>query len=198
MVQAWTTGAGPFGPSTASWDLVAAAQGGDRQAFGQLYQRYAPEVTRFVLSRTGDRLLAEDLTSETFLRALRRIDSVTDQGRDVGAWLTVIARNLIIDDHKSVRFQQEHPTGALPETGTDSGDWLGPEQVVIQRDTAISVARWVAQLPPAQRQCLWWRLWRGLSTAETAAAMGRTETAVRALRHRAVRTLAELLPPEVA
>jgi len=198
MVQARPAGTVHPGPSTKSWDLVAAAQGGDRQAFGQLYARYAPEVTRFVLVRTGDRLLAEDLTSETFVRALRRIDSVTDQGRDVGAWLIVIARNLIIDHRKSVRFQREHPTGDLPETGTDPGDRVGPEQAVIQRDIATRVARCVAQLPPAQQQCLWWRLWRGLSTAQTAAVMGRSETAVRALRHRAVRTLAQLLAPEVA
>lgn len=198
MVQARTTSAVPLGQSTGSWDLVAAAQGGDRRAFGQLYQRYAPEVTRFVLSRTGDRLLAEDLTSETFLRALRQIDSVTDRGRDVGAWLIVIARNLILDDRKSLRSQREHPTGNPPETGTDPGDRRGPEQSVIQRDTAACVAYWVAQLPPAQRQCLWWWLWQGLSTAQTAAVMGRTEAGVKALRHRAVRTLAQLLPPEVA
>jgi len=198
MLQASPAGTVAPGPLTQSWDLVAAAQGGDRQAFGQLYARYAPEVTRFILSRTGDRLLAEDLTSETFLRALRRIDSVSDRGRDVGAWLIVIAHNLIIDHRKSLRSQREHPTSDVPETGTDPGDWAGPEQAVIQRDIAIRVAHWVAQLPPAQRQCLWWRLWRGLSTAETAAVMGRSETAVRALRHRAVRTLARLLPPEVA
>ena len=83
------------------WDLIEAAQAGDREAFGSLYSRYAPGVSRFVGSRLRDRALAEDLTSETFARALRRIDSVSDQGRDAGAWFTTIARNLVLDHVKS-------------------------------------------------------------------------------------------------
>lgn len=63
---------------------------------------------RFVVVRVGgDRPLAEDITSETFLRALRGISSARDQGRDVGAWLHVIARNLVADHVKSSRYRRE-------------------------------------------------------------------------------------------
>ncbi len=58
-----------------SWDLVHAAQEGDRSAFALLYDKYVDVVFRYVLFRVGDRELAEDVTSETFLRALRRITS---------------------------------------------------------------------------------------------------------------------------
>jgi RNA polymerase sigma-70 factor (ECF subfamily) len=92
------------------WDLIEAAQSGDREAFGRLYSRYAPGVSRFVGSRLRDRDLAQDLTSETFARALRRIDSVSYQGRDAGAWFTTIARNLITDHVKSSRVQRETVT----------------------------------------------------------------------------------------
>ena len=64
-------------------------------------------VFRYVLFRVGDRELAEDVTSETFLRALRRIASVSYQGRDVGAWFVTIARNLVLDHVKSSRFRLE-------------------------------------------------------------------------------------------
>src|ERR687893_71225 len=124
------------GDATASWDLVSAAQRGDREAFGRLYGRYVGPVSRFLTSRVPDRALAEDLTSETFLRALRRIDSVHDQGRDVGAWFTTIARNLILDHAKPSRPRLETPTADVPEHPTTAAAVSDPEQAVIQRDTA--------------------------------------------------------------
>ena len=72
--------------------LVELAKGGDREAFGQLYDAYVDTVHRYLFVRVGQRALAEDLTSETFLRALRRIDSFTWQGKDIAAWFITIAR----------------------------------------------------------------------------------------------------------
>src|SRR4029450_11140113 len=88
----------------------------DQDAFGQLYDRYVDVVFRFVLFRVGDRPLAEDLTSETFLRALRRISSVSYQGRDVGAWFVTIARNLVLDHVKSSRYRLEMTTADVGDT----------------------------------------------------------------------------------
>ena len=56
-----------------NWAHVRAAQNGDTDAFGHLYDEYAQLVYRYVLFRVSDHCLAEDITSETFLRALRRI-----------------------------------------------------------------------------------------------------------------------------
>ncbi|SFT46559.1 Sigma-70 region 2 [Geodermatophilus amargosae] len=67
------------------WALVRQAQDGDAEAFGRLYDHYVTLVYRYVLHRVGDRAQAEDFTSETFVRALRRIDSLSFQGRDVGS-----------------------------------------------------------------------------------------------------------------
>ena len=57
-------------------------------AFSELFDRYYDVVYRYVLFRMNHRTLAEDITQETFLRALRRIASVTYQGRDIGAWFS--------------------------------------------------------------------------------------------------------------
>jgi RNA polymerase sigma-70 factor (ECF subfamily) len=165
------------------WDLIEAAQAGDQEAFGSLYARYAPGVSRFVGSRMRDRALAEDLTSETFARALRRIDSVTYQGRDAGAWLTTIARNLITDHVKSSRVQRETVTAEFDDAGIDHES---PEQAVIRRDTAADVRRRVSQLPTDQQECIRLRYFQDLSVAETAVVMGRNEGAVKALAHRGV------------
>jgi RNA polymerase sigma-70 factor (ECF subfamily) len=165
------------------WDLIEAAQAGDRDAFGSLYSRYAPGVSRFVGSRMRDRALAEDLTSETFARALRRIDSVSDQGRDAGAWFTTIARNLILDHVKSSRVQRETVTADIADAATEQDT---PEQVVIRRDAAADVRRRVGALPTDQQECIRLRYLQELSVAETAAVMGRNEGAVKALTHRGV------------
>ncbi|MDT4985760.1 MAG: polymerase sigma-70 factor, subfamily, partial [Pseudonocardiales bacterium] len=92
-------GAAPQAPDPAvvedehveTWRLVTLAQAGDGEAFGQLYDRYVDIVFRFVYYRVNDRGMAEDFTSETFLRALRRISTITYQGRDIGAWFITIA-----------------------------------------------------------------------------------------------------------
>src|SRR5699024_3674402 len=116
-----------------AWNLVHAAQAGDSAAFGQLYDRYVDTVFRYVLFRMSDRDLAEDVTSETFLRALRRISTVSYQGRDVGAWFITIARNLVFDHVKSSRFRCEVVTDEVTEPGqaagrTQSQDTSEPEQ----------------------------------------------------------------------
>jgi len=178
----------------ASWELVHAAQAGDTVAFGKLYDRYVDVVFRYVLFRVGDRELAEDVTSETFLRALRRITSVSYQGRDVGAWFVTIARNLVLDHVKSSRYRLEVTT---PEFRDSERDEAGPEQQVMSRVTRDALLECVDQLGDDQRECIVLRFLQGLSVAETAEIMNRNEGAVKALQHRAVRRLAQLLPTEL-
>jgi RNA polymerase sigma-70 factor (ECF subfamily) len=174
-------GQSPGNPN--SWVLVTAAQAGDRDAFGQLYARYADGVSRFVGNRLRDRGAVEDLTSETFTRALRRIDSVADQGRDVGAWFTTIARNLVLDHVKSSRHRLETFTAEITDARVSDDS---PEQTVIEKETTAELHRHVAQLSPDQQECIRRRFLQELSVAETAAAMGRGEGAVKALQHRAI------------
>lgn len=94
-------------------DLVERAQAGEAEAFGRLYDQYSDTVYRYIYYRVGGKATAEDLTSETFLRALRRIGTFTWQGRDFGAWLVTIARNLVADHFKSSRFRLEVTTGEM-------------------------------------------------------------------------------------
>ncbi|MEQ0563202.1 sigma-70 family RNA polymerase sigma factor [Amycolatopsis sp. NEAU-NG30] len=182
-----------------AWELVRAAQDGDSSAFGRLYDRYVDVVYRYVLFRLGDRDLAEDVTSETFLRALRRITSVSYQGRDVGAWFVTIARNIVLDHVKSSRFKLEVVTDEVTEPGAapfgvGATAQAGPEQEAISRATRTELLRCVAELGDDQRECIVLRFLQGLSVAETAEIMNRNEGAIKALQHRAVRRLAQLLP----
>lgn len=174
-----------------TWALVQASQAGDMAAFEQLFERYYDVVFRFVLFRTNDRPLAEDLTSETFVRALRRISSVQYQGRDIAAWFITIARNLIFDHVKSSRYRLESTQADMVDLSPSTH---GPEQQVLDGATYEELMRCVAKLNPDQQECIQLRFLQGLSVAETAQLMERNEGAVKALQHRAVRRLAQLLP----
>ena len=152
-------------------------------------------VFRYVLFRIGDRSLAEDVTSETFLRAFRRINSVSYQGRDVGAWFVTIARNIVLDHVKSSRFRLEVAT-ADPDDG--QAVEVGPETQVLANIAHAELLRCVEQLGDDQRECIVLRFLQGLSVAETAEIMNRNAGAIKAFQHRAVRRLAQLLRTESA
>ncbi len=178
-----------------SWPLVVRAQQGDSAAFGELYQLYSDTVFRFVYFRVGNRALAEDLTSETFVRALKRIGSFTWQGRDLGSWLITIARNLIADHFKSGRYRMEIPCGeGLGDGRADEAPEGNPAAVVADHAVNVTLLTAVKQLNPTQQECIVLRFLQGFSVAETAQAMGKNEGAIKALQCRAVRALARLLP----
>jgi RNA polymerase sigma-70 factor (ECF subfamily) len=177
------------------WALVERAQAGEADAFAQIYHRYLETVFRFVYFRVGNRQQAEDLTAETFVRALKRIGSVTWQGRDLGAWLVTIARNLVADHFKSGRYRLEVPTGdVLDADREDRGPEGRPELVVLNRITNDALLKAVGRLNPEQQECIRLRFLQGLSVAETAQAMRKNEGAIKALQYRAVRALHRLLP----
>ncbi|MCP2250484.1 sigma-70 family RNA polymerase sigma factor [Lentzea aerocolonigenes] len=174
------------------WQLVKAAQEGDTDAFGVLYDQYVDMVFRYVLFRVGgDRAFAEDVTSETFLRALRSIGSVSYQGRDVGAWFVTIARNIVFDHVKSSRYRLEVTTAELQDNREETS---GPEQEVMTEATNAELLRCVSQLGDDQQECIRLRFIEGKSVSEVAELMDRNEGAVKALQHRAVRRLAQILP----
>ena len=173
------------------WALVHRAQQGDAEAFGLLYDHYVTMVHRYVYHRVGDRATAEDVTSETFVRALRRIDSLSFQGRDVGAWLVTIARNIVLDHVKSSRYRLEVSTADMRDADQATD---GPEDAVVAHLTNRELLACVQQLGSEQQECIVLRFIHGLSVSETAEIMGKKDGAIKALQHRAVRRLAGLVP----
>jgi RNA polymerase sigma-70 factor (ECF subfamily) len=186
----------PTGELATVMEIVTRAQQGDADAFGQLYDRYVDVVYRYIQYRVANSTLAEDLTSETFLRALRRITSYTWQGRDFGAWLVTIARNLIADHFKSGRYRMEVATSDLVEAGADRSQ-EGPENEVLAGLTNAALLEAVKQLNAEQQECIALRFLQGMSVAETAQIMGKNEGAIKALQYRAVKSLSRLLPQDL-
>ena len=171
--------------------LVELARAGDKEAFGLLYDHYQASVYRFLYYRTRSQTLAEDLTSETFFRALRSMNGFRWQGKDFGAWLMTIARNLTMDHFKAGRTRLELTTEDMtPHDDTTEG----PEGAVIAGLTNEVLLKALTELPVEQRECLIMRFLQGLSIAETARALDRSDGAVKQLQLRGVRNLAKLLP----
>jgi RNA polymerase sigma-70 factor (ECF subfamily) len=177
--------------------LVQRAQAGDAEAFGELYDRYVDLVYRYVYYRVGSAAVAEDLTSETFLRALRRLSSFTWQGRDVGAWFVTIARNLIADHYKSSRYRLEMTSDDVTAVSEANASQDGPENAVLEAMQNKVLLEAVKQLNAEQQECIVLRFLQGLSVAETAKAMGKNDGAIKALQYRAIRSLGRLLPEGV-
>jgi RNA polymerase sigma-70 factor (ECF subfamily) len=181
-----------------AWDLVEAAQAGDVDAFGRLYDRYVDTVYRFIYYRLGDRAHAEDLTSETFMRALRRLHSLKNQGRDPAAWFVTIARNLVLDHVKSARYRLEVTAedAYVPTHGAPATD--SAETTVLTALTNERLVAAIQELSDDQRECVALRFLQGFSVAETAEVMGKNDGSIKALQHRAVRRLHGLLKDELA
>ncbi|EFQ83302.1 putative RNA polymerase sigma-70 factor, TIGR02952 family [Aeromicrobium marinum DSM 15272] len=174
--------------------LVDLATQGDTEAFGQLYDHYVSGIYRFVYYRVGSTQLAEDLTSETFVRGLRAVQRFSWQGKDFGAWLTTIARNLIADHYKSSRSRLEIVSDSVPESKQTVAS---PEDEVLSLVSNEMLFEAVNLLPAEQRDCVLMRFIQGLSIAQTAAALGRSEGAVKQLQLRAVRSLAKNISGDV-
>lgn len=175
--------------------LVLRAKTGDSEAFGMLYDRYLDLVYRYVYFRVGSHALAEDLTSETFLRALRGIADYTWQGRDFGAWLMTIARNLVTDHYKSGRNRLEVTTAEVFDTPLD-GRYI-PENAVVTNMVNERVMQAIKQLGAEQQECVILRFLHGMSLAETALIMGKKSGAIKALQFRAIKSLARALPKDL-
>lgn len=169
--------------------MVADAKAGSSAAVAEFYDLYVDRVHGFVMRRVGDRHLAEDLTADVFMRAIRRLDSFEMAGTDPIAWLLTIARNRVHDHFRSSRFRMEHLDADAGTTDVDPGSGPGDhaERVAIVGE----VQRALVQLKAEHAEVLHLRFVEDLSVGEVAVVMDRKPGAIRVLQHRALKALAK-------
>jgi RNA polymerase sigma-70 factor (ECF subfamily) len=168
--------------------LVERARG-DPEAFAALYDLYVERIYHYAFRRLGTHADAEDLTAQTFRRALEYLAHYDWRGAPFGAWLFRIAHNLAVDRFRARAVPLS--LDGLADAGLEIGD-LGAEQLdegVIRRDAAGEAWAAVAQLPALQRRAICLRFGRDLSHADVGAIIGRSEPATKQLIYRAMRTL---------
>lgn len=169
-------------------DLVERAQR-HAGAFAQLYDRYVVAVYRFAYRRTGSHQDAEDITGQTFFRALDKLPSYEWRGVPFGAWLFRIAANLVADHHRArtthLSLDGMLDAGAHPPEGHGSS----LDDSLADRDDLHAAWQAVALLPPLQRRAVTLRFGHELSHAEVGVRIGRSEAATKQLIYRAMLTL---------
>lgn len=167
-------------------ELARRAAAGDASAFGVLYDRHYSAVYRYAFLRVRDRMEAEDVTSDVFMRALQSLHRYEPRA-PFAAWLVRIARNAIIDRaRRAVRLEARERSLALPEPA-------GPEQVSIANSEARELRAALDRLSELQRDVLILRYFSGLSTDEICAALGKGPSTVRGIQHRAILALRQEL-----
>lgn len=166
--------------------LARAAQH-NPDAFAELYRRHLNRVYRYLLARLGDVHQAQDLTAQTFLSALENIASYHGNGKFV-SWLMTIARNKVAD-----QFRARHVTLPLEVLVQVAAPGPSPYQLTAARLRLEQLARIIPTLSHDRAEALTLRLFGGLSAGEAAEVMGKSETAVKMLVHRAICDIQERL-----
>lgn len=169
-------------------ELVRRAQQGDREAVGALYAAYHPRVYRYIAYRVGDQGTADDLTAEVFLTMVRKIHDFEDRGRPLLAWLYTVAGNLVKMHYRKLH---KHPSEKLRDEMIDHQ--IGPADLVNARLNHGRLLEALPQLSNNQQEVIILKFIEGLTNAEVAAILGKTEGAIRILQHRALLALRQTL-----
>ncbi len=171
-------------------DVLTRAAQGDRDAFGQLYERYIDRIFNYVYYRTGNLHDAEDLTARVFQRAMNHIKNYTDRGVPFSAWLYRIAHNLVANWHRDRSRRQEIPINDVPILPS-KGDH--PERNLVFSQEQDALLRLIRRLPSERQSLLILKFVENMSNAEIGAIMGRSEGAVKSLYHRTLLALRDQL-----
>ena len=168
---------------------MVAAQSGNQVALAKLYEHYLPRVYRYTYARLASSEDAEDVTEEIFLRIIDNLDGFSFRGLPFGAWVFRIARNEVVSHVR--RQKTRSVTAPLDESIADTArDHV--TELELQLDIA-QVREATSRLPEAQRQVIELRFTAGLSVAETAQALKKSENNVKVLQHKAIAKLQSLV-----
>ncbi len=168
-------------------ELIKKAQQGDQLAFGELYECHAPVIFRYLFAHLDNRMDAEDLTGEVFLKTWQSLPRYNERGVPFLAFLFRIARNVLIDHYR----QSNRHTPTAPEELDDFKEDCHTEliEIVGNQIEHQRILRVLSRLRPDYRSVLTLRFISELSPEETAQIMERSVGAVRVLQHRALAAL---------
>ena len=161
----------------------------DSRVIGEVYDRYFPDVYRFVYYRLNDEQAAEDISSDVFVRLLEAIKKGRGPQNNLKGWLLATASHAVADFH---RRAYRRPTEALSDTMADNNASSLTEEVD-QRERVASVRLAYDRLTTEQQNVLALRFGDGYSLEETATVMQKNVNAVKALQFRALAALQRLV-----
>ena len=173
--------------------LIARAKLGDADAISALYERYAPQIQRYIASRLSDPVQAEDICADVFVKVLESLSRYEDRGWPFSAWLYRIAYARTVD---VLRQSRRRHSISLDET--QLGSLEPPDEAVMTRIAYLEIKGAMGVLTSEQRTVLCLRFDEDRSLAEIAQSLGRSVGSVKALQHRGLLRLAQELGSQAA
>lgn len=165
--------------------IILKCQKGELEEFGRLYEKYVKKIYNFIYFKTLHKENAEDLTSQTFFKALEKINSFNPDKANFSTWLYTIANNLLIDHWRSYK-----------ETADIEDIWglSSNEDIESRIDAKINVEnikKYMQKLSPLQREIVVLRVWDDLPYKEIAEILGKSENSVKTAFSRAINDVRE-------
>lgn len=164
----------------------------DKEAFGELYERYMPRIYNYIYYRTGNAHDAEDLTAKVFHRAIGHMKTYEEKGVPFQAWLYRIAHNLVANFHRDEGRRKIIP---LDDYIAQSLRSEAPEKQLEDNEEKAALLRAIRRLSQERQDLLVMKFVDNLSNAEIGAILGRTEGAIKSLYHRTLLALREEMRP---
>ncbi len=145
-------------------------QAGDFDAFGEIYEEYVDQIFAFILRKTSDREIAEDLTSQVWMKAMKGLEKFSDkQGASFKSWIYRIANNSVIDHYRTQKEQLD--IDKVDEIGISAD--LG--KCIDDQDKLIEVKAFLGDLKPIEQEIVTLRVWDEMSYREIAEVTGKKE-----------------------
>jgi RNA polymerase sigma-70 factor (ECF subfamily) len=172
---------------------LAAAQTGDEAAIACLWRELQPALLRYLRGR--EPYAAEDVASETWLRAAKHLRSFTGNEVEFRAWMFTLARHALIDWQR--RGMRRPVSGAVFDGENEQAAYDDPAAEAFEALDTERVLALIRRLPKTQADVILLRVISGLETERVAEIVGKQPATVRVIQHRALRNLAEMLGSEV-
>jgi len=169
--------------------LLARARAGDNAAVMEIYESYFDAVYQYIRLRVDDRMAAEDIASEVFVKLIEALRGRNAPRHSLRGWLFVAARNAVIDHYGA---SKRAPNVELQE-------WIAapqddqPEISFTRTLDSDRVRRAVQTLTPEHQEVLLLRFAQALNLQDTADIMGKSVSAIKSLQFRAVESLRRVL-----
>ncbi|MBN2443036.1 MAG: sigma-70 family RNA polymerase sigma factor [Spirochaetales bacterium] len=157
--------------------------GVSREEYAEVYDNYATRIYQFIYYKTYHKETAEDLTSQTFLRALEKLHLYNPEKGSMSAWIYQIARNLVTDYYRSTRKTVDID---------DVWDLAGKQNIELDsenKEQLEELREVLKKLPSEQRDILILRIWQDLSYKEIANIIGKSEGACKMMFSRIIAKL---------
>ncbi len=172
--------------------LVKVFQSGNRDAYIDLYDKYVKKIYKFIYFKTTHKETAEDLTSKTFLKALKNLENFSSKDNpSFSAWLYTIARNTVTDHYRT--FKTADNIEDVWDLASDENLLQDAEM----KERSHHLRELLKQLDTYQREIVMLRIYQEMSYKEIAEVLNKSEAACKMDYSRTIKRLKEMMPIEV-